>query len=258
MSLLKLDDVSVEAGKSKLVSNISFEANAGEILVVAGPNGAGKSSLLKAISGEIKASSGSVTFAGKPLSNWSLQELACMRAMQSQLSLLNFPYRVEEVVALGRTPHSTGKRIDKEIVDQLLELMDLTYLKDRAYTQLSGGEKQRTQLARVIAQIWRAEDSDKRLLILDEPTTALDLGHQQQLIHFLKLIAKKGICILLVVHDLNTAAKIADNVLLMCCGEAMAFGSPETVFRQNLLEKVFGAKVRVIKDPETNEVLIIS
>jgi iron complex transport system ATP-binding protein len=136
--------------------------------------------------------------------------------------------------------------------------MDLQHLRNRVYTELSGGEKQRTQLARVIAQIWRKEDASKRLLILDEPTNALDLGHQQQLLQFLKNLAKDGVCIILVVHDLNIAAKIADKILLMCCGESMAFGAPEAVFKEEVLELVFGAKIRVTRAPDSNELLVLS
>lgn len=258
MNVLEIDKLSVSINQASLLRDIDLQAHAGEILVIAGPNGAGKSTLLKAISGDIEPSSGGVILAGKALSQWPLEQLARVRGMQTQLSLLNFPYRVEEVVALGRSPHATGKQIDDEIVDELIEAMDLQHIRTRLYTKLSGGEKQRTQLARVIAQVWRKEDAEQRILILDEPTTALDLGHQQQLTQFLKKLAAQGVCIIVVVHDLNTAAKIADKVLLLCCGETMAFGTPAEVFQEALLEKVFGAMVKVVSHPDTQELVILS
>ena len=257
-NMLEIINLSVDIGGNRLVSDISLTLQAGETLVVVGPNGAGKSSLLKAVSGEIEPTQGEIRLGEKKLRDWPLQQLACMRAMLTQTSLLNFPFSVEEVVALGRSPHAAGKRVDEAIVNQLLVDLDIKHLQHRFYTQLSGGEKQRTQLARVIAQIWRKQDAEQRLLILDEPTAALDLGHQQQLLHFLKRLAAEGIAIILVVHDLNTAAKIADKVLLLCCGKAMACGSPESVFKEALLEKVFGAKVQVLRHPQTDELLILS
>lgn len=256
--LLSVENACVEINGTPLVSEVSFQVQAGEILVIIGPNGAGKSSLLKALNGELKLSSGNVSFAGRSICDWPLNELATMRAMQSQFNSLNFPFRVEEVIALGRSPHASGKTIDQTIIDTLINKLDLAHLKDRIYPQLSGGEKQRTHLARVLAQIWRREDAEDRLLILDEPTASLDLGHQQQLIKLLKEFASTGAGIVLVVHDLNTAAKVADKLLLMCCGEARAFGSPEDVLQKELLENTFAAELRIIREPSADNLVILS
>jgi len=175
-----------------------------------------------------------------------------------QLSLLNFPYSVEEVVALGRTPHSTGISLDRKIVHEAMEVMDISHLRGRSYTQLSGGEKQRTQLARVMAQIWRKEDASSRLLLLDEPTTALDLGHQQQLMNAVVEFAKNGAGVLMVVHDINIAARYADKILALSCGRCIAQGSTKDVLSENLLQQLFGAEVGIIQDPSSQKMFVIS
>jgi iron complex transport system ATP-binding protein len=159
MSVLTLNNVSVfkpGAGDHLLVDSACFEINAGEILTIIGPNGAGKSSLLKAITGEW-GYSGEIT---SPNLSTEHKLRARQMSVLPQFSLLNFPYRVSEVVMLGRIPHQTGNKVDQSIMQQALELMDVSFLQNRFYTELSGGEKQRVQLARVMAQIWSAEDAD--------------------------------------------------------------------------------------------------
>jgi len=168
---LKVENVSIKAANNQLlVNDVSCELQAGKIMAIIGANGAGKSSLLKAIAGDI-AYTGNISIKG-------LAETQKLRARQvavlPQLSLLNFPYRVAEVVGLSRIPHNTGHVIDDKIVGDALELMDISFLTNRLYTELSGGEKQRVQLARVLAQIWDVDDAPakSRLLLLDEPTSA--------------------------------------------------------------------------------------
>ncbi len=260
--VLKLDQVSVtspnataQGPRIMLVDDTSFSVAAGETLAIIGPNGAGKSTLLKAIAGEWNHS-GKITIEG-------LAEPSAKRARQfavlPQQSLLNFPYRVSEVVNLGRIPHATGSQLDRDIVQAALELMDVAYLSERIYTELSGGEKQRVQLARVLTQIWRAEDAEHgtRLLLLDEPTSALDLGHQQDLLRAVSSFAEQGVAVVMVLHDVNLAARYADKLLAMICSQTVAYGTGSEIITEELIEKLFGIKANIVTHPETGTPVVI-
>lgn len=238
-----------------LVNDVNCEVSKGEILAIIGPNGAGKSTLLKAISGD-------VNFTGELITPALSQDNA-LRARQlavlPQFSLLNFPYRVHEVVALGRIPHATGATRDNDIINQALELMDIAYLTERLYPDLSGGEKQRVQLARVLAQIWHEDDAENktRLLLLDEPTTALDLGHQQDLMRVIKAFAKQGVAVVMVLHDINLAAQYADKLLALLCSETLAYGTVDHVIQKPIIDKLFGIEADIIKHPNSGKPLVI-
>jgi len=255
MNVLELKNVSIEKPKTKfsngqnttlLVNNISCAVQAGEILAIIGPNGAGKSTLLNAITGDLKFS-GDMLFNGKAINN---ELLAKQLAVLPQFSLLNFPFRSSEVVGLGRIPHNTGHKLDDEIIQAALELMDIGFLKDRLYTELSGGEKQRVQLARVLTQIWREEDSHgPRLLLLDEPSTALDLGHQQDLMQAVEKFAQQGVAVIMVLHDINLATRYANKFLAMQCSQAIAYGDSKTVITQDNMQKLFGIQTDIIQHP---------
>jgi len=260
--LLTVDQVSIHAPGSSdtsqhkvLVDSVSCHLDAGEILSVIGPNGAGKSSLLKAIAGDLPFD-GNITINGISADP---KLRARQLAVLPQLSLLNFPYRVCEVVGLSRIPHSTGQQRDAEIIQQALELMDIDFLKNRLYTELSGGERQRVQLARVFAQIWDAEHADQgaRLLLLDEPTAALDLGHQQQLMQAIKSFAEQGVAVFMVLHDINLAAHHTNRMLALLCSQRIAYGSPDEVVTQDNVRRLFGIDTQVINHPEHNTPIVI-
>lgn len=252
---IKGQGISVLSGDVKLVDDIHLSLMEGETLAIIGPNGAGKTSLLKAMAGEL-AFQGSLTMHG--LDDTPIQR-ARQLAVLPQFSLLNFPYLVNEVVALGRTPHQTGWRKDQEIVEQALQLLNIAYLSERKYTQLSGGEKQRVQLARVLAQIWRAEDANNgaRVLLLDEPTTALDVGHQQQLVTALQEFAQQGVTIVMVMHDINLASSCADKILAMACGRQVQIGSPQEVITSATMRQLFNAEVTITEHPEQQTPIIL-
>jgi len=258
MTILKITKAGVTVNHASLIDNISLTVDSGQILAVVGANGAGKTTLLNAIAGDIPLTTGEIRLCGKSLAQWSVPTRAKSLSVLPQLSLLNFPYTVDEVVALGRTPHSTGIKIDRQIVGEAMHAMDITYLSGRVYTHLSGGEKQRTQLARVMTQIWRSEDAKARLLLLDEPTTALDLGHQQQLMYAVKKFADNGVAVVMVVHDINIAAKYADSILALSCGRAIASGKTEEVLVTDVLRRLFTAEVEIIKHPITQKPFVIS
>lgn len=248
MQSIRLENVSVKIKDHILVDGVSFDLNSGQVMTIIGPNGAGKSTLMSAISADL-AYSGTVAING-------LSEKAVERARQlailPQLSLLNFPFRVHEVVGLSRIPHATGKLKDAEIVQQALELMDIVFLSDRLYTELSGGEKQRVQLARVFAQIWQQEDAQQgsRLLLLDEPTAALDLGHQQLLMQTIRQQAARGLTVIMVLHDINLAARYSDRILAMLCSQQVAFGSVSEVITADNISRLFDVNASIIVHPD--------
>ena len=261
MNVVDIHQYSIKvSANQKLLDNIDFKMQAGELVIIIGPNGAGKSSLLNAISGEFSLgqSEGEVLINGKPHNQWSIEGLARHLAYLPQLSLLNFPYRVEEVVALGRTPHASGIAADQQIVEEAMQAMDVIHLRDHLYPQLSGGEKQRVHLARVFAQIWRAEDSDKRLLLLDEPTSALDIGHQHILMKKIKGLVDKGVAVLAVMHDFSLASQYADRLVAMANAVIVDQGPVEKVFTESLISQLFDVHAEILRDAKTGKPVVFT
>ena len=223
-----------------LVSELDFRAEAGEITVILGRNGAGKSTLLRCLSGELKPDSGEVAYWGRELSAWNPEQLARKRAVVAQSSLLSFPFRLREVVELGRSPHwNRGERA----VDWAIEQMDLRSLADRDYTTLSGGEKQRTHFARALAQIFEGAEAGEGALLLDEPTASLDLAHQHQALECARTLAKQGLGVVAVVHDLNLCARYADTVYLLEEGICLRRGRTAEVLEPALLSQAYGISI---------------
>ena len=257
MSVLSLQAVSAAPWGSPLLHGISLELAPGEIAGIVGPNGAGKTTLLRLAAGDFPATQGRTSFRGRAIADWSSRERARHLGVLPQLSLLNFPYLVEEVVLLGRTPHDAGAGTDQRIVDQALALTDTAPLRHRLYTQLSGGERQRVQLARVLAQIWQEESLSGQLLLLDEPTAALDLSHQQQLLCILELLADRGCAVLVVLHDVNLLAGIARQLLVLSGGRQVACGAPTEVLTPGLFDTVFNTEVLVQAHPSRGHPLVI-
>lgn len=233
-----------------IIDDVNVEVQAGKILVVIGPNGAGKSSLLKLLSGELKPSAGAIHFDQQSLAAWPRRELACVRAVLRQQESLSFAFTVMEMVLMGRAPHGTNHIVNKEISMAALTAMDVVQLKERLYTELSGGEKQRVQLARCFAQIWQNKQS--RYLLLDEPVSALDIAHQKILMQQIKKLSNDGVGIVVALHDLNLAAQYADEVLLMNKGCVVVKGSPETVLTAKNIEAVYNTSVSIVSHPELN------
>lgn len=256
MSLLKLDKVCAAPWGEFLLHQIDLELAAGEVLGIIGPNGAGKSSLLKLLSGDITQTAGSYELLGTAISDWEPLPRARILAVLPQFSLLNFPYTVEEVILLGRTPHSSGLDSDRVILQEVMAATDTASLQSRIYTQLSGGEKQRVQLARVFAQVWRDEGSP-RVLLLDEPTTALDLAHQQLIMESIKALAATGCGVVMVAHDFNLVAALADQILAVSRGALVCRGAPEAVLTRAFFKDVFEVRVNISTHPESGHPLVI-
>lgn len=249
LSTLRVSNAAAAPWGHALLRDINFQLEPGAVLAIAGPNGAGKSTLLRLICGEVRPDSGAVEFSGRRLSDWPIGEVARSLAILPQMSLLNFPYTVEEVVLLGRIPHASGLARDLEIAAAAMRATDTLALRERLYTQLSGGEKQRTQLARVFAQLSGDDSLAGRLLLLDEPTSALDLAHQQQVLTAVRKLSGAGCAVVLVIHDLNIAASIADRILVLDGGRQVACGTPESVLTRELFREVFHVDVDITAHP---------
>jgi len=256
VSMLQLERACAAPWGAPLLQDLSFTLEAGQILGLAGPNGAGKSSLLKLIAGDISLTTGKLLLDGRARSDWPREQLARRLAYLPQLSLLNFPYTVEEVVHLGRMPHDTGHNRDSEILDQALAATDTIDLRHRLYTQLSGGERQRVQLARVFSQVWDANIGG--LLMLDEPTTALDLSHQQLILDSVQSLAARGCAVVVAIHDLNLIAGLADTVAVINYGRIVACGKPADIFTEQLFREIFSIDVVIQQHPNRLQPLVIS
>lgn len=257
--MIKIEHIKYGIGKKQILNGISLEFIPGEFNMILGPNGSGKSTFLKIFSGEINHFIGNVLYAGKKITTIKKEELAKSRAVMSQQPELSFPLTVEEVVMMGRYPHfafSPNKK-DITICDEVMDRMNLQSFKDRNYLTLSGGEKQRVQFARVLAQIWESSDTNCRYLFLDEPLTSLDINYQQEFLQIAKEFTKKNTVLVAVMHDINLAIQFADKLYFLKDGELIADGKPKEILTEALIEKVFQVKTTIINNPVTNHPLVI-
>ena len=252
------DNISLHLSGFDLLRNIDLSIEAGRVTVLVGPNGAGKSSLLKVLTGELRPSQGSVSLNNMELSHWDIQQKANMLAVLPQHSELNFRFTATEVVGLGCIPHTTGYSEDQKVITKALEMVDASYLQRRLYTQMSGGEKQRVQLARVLAQVWSPSEYGEQFLVLDEPTAAFDLAHQQMTLNIVRQFSDRGVGVLMVLHDLNLAARCADNLVVVNGGMIEAVGSPDKILTEQLIEKVFDIKATITRHPLADTPLVIT
>ncbi|RYC67090.1 MULTISPECIES: heme ABC transporter ATP-binding protein [Spirosoma] len=246
--MLNVENLSFRTNQRTLLTQLSFEARAGELLAIVGPNGAGKSTLLKLCAGEQKPTAGTIALHATPLSAYSSKQLAQCRGMLHQQNTLAFPVRVHELVLMGRYPHygAHPSPADYSIAAAALETVGMQSFNNRIVSTLSGGEQQRVQLARVLAQVWTIPNG---LLLLDEPTTGLDLLHQHQLLDVARQMAQRGFAVVAVLHDLNMAAQYADQILMLRAGRLEAYGTPNDVLTASLVERVFGLPVKRLENP---------
>lgn len=248
--LLEVRRATVRRSGRTLLDAVSCGLRPGQLTVLLGPNGAGKTTLFRLLAGEWEPTSGEVAFAGKPLPWWDRRELARRRAVTPQHSSLNFPFRVEEVVAMGRLPFAgrPEARNDREAVAAAIAAAEIEPFVGRLYPTLSGGEKQRVHFARTLAQV-HGEPADSCVLLLDEPTSSLDWPHQQVLLETLRERAQKGSAVLVILHDLNLAMAYADEVWLMRNGAMRVQGPPGEALTAESVRAVFGVELHQWREP---------
>lgn len=254
--MLRVQELEVRRGDCPVLQGVELSLQPGEVLGVLGPNGAGKSTLLAALCGELSPVGGPVLLDDRALLQWSAQERAKKLAVLPQSSSLNFAFSVEEVVGMGRLPHASGRARDSDIIREALAAADAQHLGGRNYLQLSGGERQRVHLARVLAQLWPG--SAGQTLLLDEPTSMLDPLHQHVTLQVVRDFAARGVAVLVVLHDLNLAARYCDRILLLAQGRQQAIGPVAEVLTAEQLQAVFGLAVLVQPHPERGHPLIIA
>ncbi|MBA1294722.1 heme ABC transporter ATP-binding protein [Pseudomonas lurida] len=254
--MLRVEALQIRRDRKTVLEGVTLDLLPGEVLGVLGPNGAGKSTLLGALSGELQADQGAVWLDQKALGAWSGAQRAQRLAVLPQVSTLDFAFRVQEVVGMGRLPHQTGKARDDEIIKAALQAADIGHLSARSYLALSGGERQRVHLARVLAQVWPGEAG--QTLLLDEPTSMLDPLHQHTILQAVRSFADQGAAVLVILHDLNLAARYCDRILLLAQGRPHALGTPVQVLQPEALKAVFGLEVLVQPHPERGHPLIIA
>ncbi|MFP4156951.1 MAG: heme ABC transporter ATP-binding protein [Opitutales bacterium] len=242
-NLLQAHSVTVKAGRKVLLDSVNLSVAAGSLAAVIGPNGAGKSTLLRAVAGELDADSGHIEIAGQALDKWNPATLARRRACLPQVSTLSFPFTIREVVTIGRHPYRETRQSSQAKVEAALETVGLLDRADEGYLHLSGGEKQRVHLARILAQL---DHPEGRLLMLDEPTASLDLTYQQLVFSIAESWAAAGAAVLIVLHDLNQAMRYARQVTILHQGQHIATGPPREVLTSDRIKGVYGVEAEWI------------
>ncbi|MDX1742946.1 MAG: heme ABC transporter ATP-binding protein [Ruegeria sp.] len=244
--MLKATDLSLRYGRRTILQNLSFSAGEGQVTAVVGPSGAGKSSLLAALTGDIPFD-GTITLNGRDITRASAAELSNIRAVLPQSTPMSFPFTVLEVVRMGRMRRAE----DDRIALQALTRVGLRGFEGRFYQELSGGEQQRVQLARVLVQVWEPTGANEaRWLFLDEPVSSMDIGHQLQVMQIVQDFAASGGGVVMVMHDLNLTAMCADRVLLLSGGEILHHGAPQDSLCDDLLSRAYGCRIAVNRAPE--------
>lgn len=238
--MLAAQGVHVDINGREILHGVDVELRHGEVTAVIGPNGAGKSTLFSVLSGDLEPRRGSVTLNGHPVAQWKARDAARERAVMVQDSAVSFPFTVREVVQMGRNAWQRTEQADRdeEVVDGAIAAVEIEHLEDRPITVVSGGERQRTALARVLAQEGRA-------VLLDEPVSAMDIAHQERTLTLCRELASRGHAIAVVLHDLDSAAVYGDRVVLLDHGRVVADGTPEVVCTAELLSEVYATPIEV-------------
>ena len=250
--MLEAREISVVTNGVNRLTEMTVSLQAGELTALIGPNGAGKTTLLECLAGSLLPATGQVLLDGKLLSEWAALELARKRAVLPQNSTLNFPFSVLEVVLMGRTPYWLGQKettFDLKIAVQAMEATDCLHLQHQYFTRLSGGEQQRVQLARVLAQVWISRQDSPAYLLLDEPVSALDLAHQFSLMKFLKEFARQGAGVCIVMHNLNLVKHYADSLWVVSGGQLVENGAIDTCLNADLIQQVFRVSAEAVMVP---------
>jgi len=246
-AILRIDRLSCAYPQTPVLRELTFQVYPGELFIVIGPNGSGKTTLIKALAGLLPISDGTVFFKEQALRHYRQKELARQVAYVAQSGTIENPFTIAEMVLMGRSPYLGVLGIegdtDIEIARQAIAYTDLSQLSDRRLNNLSGGERQRALIARAICQ-------QPELMLLDEPTAALDLAHQIRIMDLMdRLRLDDGTTVVMVSHDINLAAMYADRLLLLVDGRIRACGSPSQVIEEKLLTTAYGCRLHVNQSP---------
>lgn len=249
-AVVTAEDVTYRVGSKALVTGASFTLHAGTLTAMVGPNGAGKSTMLALLAGDYQPSEGRVLIGDSPPADWASRDLARQRAVMLQQHSAHFGFSVAETVAMGRLPHDVDRERDRRVVQESIEESDLLRLRRRDVTTLSGGESARVAFARTTAQT-------TPVILLDEPTAALDLRHQETLLRSARWRRDQGAAVVVVLHDLNLAGRYADRVLVFSQSRLVADGTPVQVLTADRVEEVYGQKVHLLNHPETGAPVLV-
>lgn len=245
---LRVEAATFMIGSTTLLHDIDFTAHGGELVALVGPNGAGKSTFLSLVAGDQQPTSGRVLLDGRAVAYWPARQLAQRRAVMTQHHEQAFAFTVREVVGMGRAPYPVGD--DEPLIEQCMQQVAVDGLAQRDVTTLSGGELARTVFARVLAQT-------TQVVLLDEPTAALDLRHQEAIMACALRLARQGSLVLVVLHDLSLAARYSDRVVVFHHGRLYAEGTPHDVLTPSLVRQVYHHDVVVINHPVTGRPLVV-
>lgn len=260
VKMLETKQLSVQLGSQAILENITFTAQPGQFCAIIGPNGSGKTTLMRALSGDI-AFTGEARLHGLNIANAKAWEMAMLRAVLPQASNLSFPFTVREIVRLGLTTgvaEETNPSDPIQISEQALNHVDLEGFGSRFYQELSGGEQQRVQMARVLCQVWQPVLQGKsRYLFLDEPISSLDIKHQIQIMGIARAYAARGGAVLAILHDLNLTAMFADALVLLDHGRVFAQGRPSDVLTTENLSQVYQYPLAVNTIPKKPSIFVL-
>ncbi|MDB5205129.1 MAG: heme transporter ATP-binding protein [Flavisolibacter sp.] len=257
--MLSAQNISYKIGNSFLLKETSVRFSPGQFHVIMGANGAGKSTLLKLLAGDLKPSSGAIFLDDKKLSKYSKNNLASKRAVLSQHYHLAFPITVEEIVLMGRYPYFPTQPTanDLAICKEAVRLMDVAHLLHRDYTTLSGGEAQKVQMSRVLAQIWNNEAGERRILFLDEPVSHLDVKYQYQLLRVAKDFCERNTTVIAVLHDLNLAINFANRILLMKEGAIIHELENADKLTTEIIKETFDVASTILQSPGHSKPIVV-
>ncbi|WP_345752529.1 heme ABC transporter ATP-binding protein [Microbacterium rhizophilus] len=252
MNAIEARGLRVEIDGRTLLHDVDIDLRRGEVLVLVGPNGAGKSTLLSALIGDMAPAAGTVTLHGAAIARLGARELSRSRAVLLQSNDVSFPFTVAEVAEMGRAPWRGHPLADDDeaVIRASLDDAEVAHLADRRTTTLSGGERARAALARTLAQA-------TAVLVLDEPTAALDIRHQERVLRRARAHAAAGGAVLVVLHDLNLAAAYADRIAVLHDGRLRACDDPAVALDAALLTEVYGHPVRVVRPFDGEPPLVV-
>ena len=248
---MKLEVKNVSCGYSTkvVVKDISMSVSSGEILCLLGPNGVGKTTFFKTILGFLKLKGGEILLDGENIHNWSRKQLAKNIGYVPQAHTPPFPYKVFDVVLMGRTAHlsmfSSPSKEDKDIAEEAIDILNISYLKDKIYTEISGGERQMVLIARALAQ-------SPKMLIMDEPTSNLDFGNQIRVLDQIKKLSKRGLAVIMTSHYPNHAFICSTKVAFMQKNNVFTVGNVDEVVTEDMLKEAYGIDVKIITIPNSN------